>query len=418
MENLKNQLTTTLRNAPSGVHFVVYGPKYKNGEYLNDLKCIVYGVEKKLPISQLNENQIIPKKINIDGIEYTTDVIERKKLKPNTCYEESDSRIQFLRSRVRPLSGGLEISPQQSFVQNQNGSFSYWVGTLGFLAIDNNDNRLVGVTNAHVMLKDPFVNSEKNPNGETSSISDQMTYTGFGTYPNRILQFGSSTGIVNFSTDGIGTPKRYVPYSSTTPNYVDGAIFSINQNAVNLFSASQALDGTFAMPFCTTNEIDSILSNQYQIYSVGRTTGPKGPNCPMVVHYYGSAFVDFERQGVTVETEWEDLIWYKFIDDSPDPSLQGDSGSGVIVNINGTYKIAGLLFAGNGYESAASRIDRVAQELNISAWNGSTVNYTPINPTISKIYRPITDTRKSITYNGKTYYLAGTERTTTPITNV
>lgn len=418
MEILKNHLTSTLRNAPSGVHFVVYGPKFKNGEYLNDTNCIVFGVEKKLPISELNENNIIPKKINLGGNEYLTDVVERKKMEANLCFKKTDPEVEFLNSRIRPLSGGLEISPLQSFVKNTDGSFGFWVGTLGFFAIDNIDGKLVGVTNSHVMLKDPFLNSEKNVNEEASAISDKITYTGFGSFQNRILQFGSNTGTVNFNVDSIGTPKRYVPYSSTTANHVDGAIFSVNRNVVNLYSASQALNGTFGMPFCTTNELNSLLTNAYPIYSVGRTTGPKGPNCPMVVHFYGSTNVDFERQGVVVSTEWEDLLWYKFLDNSDSPSLKGDSGSCVIANINGTYKIAGLLFAGNGMESAACRIDRVAQELNISAWDGSTVNYTNNIPTISKIYRPLNDNRKTIVYNGKTYHLAGTEITTTEITNV
>lgn len=418
MEFLSHQLTTTLRNAPSGVHFVVYGPKFKNGEYLKDKKCIVYGVEKKLPFSQLNDDQIIPKTINIDGVEYATDVIERKKLKPQLCFQPNDPEVQFLRSRVRPLSGGLEISPVQSFVRNTNGTFSYWVGTLGFLAIDNSDGRLVGVTNAHVMLEDAFENSGKNRNGQTSSIADPKVYPGFGTFPNRVLQFGSNTSTFNFNTDAIGTPKRYIPFTPTGINYVDGALFTINQGAVNSFSAAQALEDTYAMPFCTTIEIDELLVLNNPIYSVGRTTGPKGPNCPMEVFYYGSATVAFERQGIEIDTEWEDLIWYRFIDGSDSPSLGGDSGSAVIADIDGTYKIAGLLFAGNGDESVACRIDRVAQQLNISPWNGTSVNYTPNNPTITKIYRPISDARRQITYNGKTYYLAGTERTSTPITNV
>jgi hypothetical protein len=417
MDNiLQEQITKTLNESPSGVNFVIYGPKFKNGEYLNDTQCLIFGVEKKLPLSELNENELIPDKINLDGTEYKTDVVESQKIKRLLCYESTAPEVQFLRSRVRPLSGGLEISPIQSF-ESVNGFFNYWVGTLGFLAIDNVDNILVGVTNGHVMVKDFFFSNEKNSAAETTSIFDQKTFSGLGTFQNKILQFGSSIGNVNFTSDSIGTPKRYVPISSLSANRVDGALFTINQNTVNSFSAAQALSGTFGMPFCTTAEINQLQSNAYPIYSVGRTTGPKGPNCPLVVYGYGSVVVDYYKQGNEVSTTWQDTIFFKYPDDSYGPILGGDSGSALIANINGTYKIAGLVFAGNNFMGVASRIDRVVQELNISPWNGGNVNYISNNPTVSKIYRPPSDTRTSIVHNGRTYFLAGCERTSTPITN-
>ena len=49
-----------------------------------------------------------------------------------------------------------------------------------------------------------------------------------------------------------------------------------------------------------------------------------------------------------------------------------DSGSALAAYIDGVWKIIGLCFAGSTYYGMACRIDNVAAQLNISAWDGTT----------------------------------------------
>lgn len=429
MDSIQDTITDTLKTAPSGVHGILYGPKTKNNNILNQ-DGFVFLVEKKLPISQLNPDDIIPKTISIDGSEYVTDVVESPKFKLNQCYSLTDSKVVKLQSRLRPLSGGIEISALSTWSQTSPYQFNYSVGTVGFLAKDNEDNTLVGVTNNHVIVEDAFASAEKDPDLPASSIVDAKKFSNglTGTYSNRILQFGSVNGTVNFNNDKVGTPKRYVSIYENQPNYVDGAIFSIDPNVFNSSSSSQTfLPNSYAMPFCTTSEVNSLSTNLNAIYNVGRTTGPKGTNCPLVVYGYGSTYIPFLRQGSEVEIIFSNVLFYRFQDSSNLPIYYGDSGSSIIANINGSLKIAGLAFAGNSGGDldnptstlgVACRIDKVAEQLNISAWNGSNINSSGTSPKVLQLIRPYTDTRTSIVSGGKKFYLAGTVVTNTPYSNV
>jgi hypothetical protein len=429
MDSLQEKITETLSTSPSGVHAILYGPKTKANNVLNQ-DGLVFLVEKKLPISQLTPDEIIPKIISLDGSDYVTDVVESPKFKRNQCYSLTDSKVVKLQSRLRPLSGGIEISALSTWGQTSPYQFNYSVGTVGFLAKDNEDNKLVGVTNNHVIVQDAFVSSEKDPDSITSSIVDSQKFTNglTGTYSNRILQFGSVNGTVNFSNDKVGTPKRYVSIYENQPNHVDGALFTIDPSVFNSSSCSQTfLPDSYAMPFCSTTEVNTLSTNLYPIYNVGRTTGPKGTNCPLVVYGYGSVSVPFLRQDEEVEAIFSNVLFYRFQDSSNLPIYYGDSGSCIVANINGSLKIAGLAFAGNSGGdmdnptsslAVASRIDKVAQELNISAWDGSSINSSGSTPKILQLIRPYTDTRTSIISGGKKFYLAGTVFTNTPYSNV
>jgi hypothetical protein len=426
MNTLQQYIKTLLTNSPSGVHGIIYGPKKKNGNLTNQ-DSLIYFVEKKLPVSEIPENEIIPKNINISNKQYVTDVVQMKQFVLNQCYDLSDQAVVYLQTKQRPLSGGLEISNLAGWKDTGSG-FTISYGTLGFFAVDNTDGTLVGVTNNHVIVNDAFVNTEKNPLSALSTIFDKITILSSQRNPS-VLQFGSAIGNVNLNTDSIGVPKRYVPISQYQYNTVDAALIAINPSTVNSSSASQAeLLNSFAMPFATTNEVTSLSSNSTTIYNVGRTTGPKGTNCPLVVYGSGSVNVRFIRQNASTLITMSDVFVYHFTDLSNLPIYGGDSGSAIIGNFGGTYKIVGLAFAGDTNEDiynptstygVACRIDNIAQQLNISAWNGNSTNFNDLNTdNLLKIYRPLNDTRTNIQYNGKTYYQAGILKTNSPDTNI
>ena len=427
-ENIRNLLI----NAPQGVHSIFYGFKTKNNENTGE-SAIIYIVDKKLPIKEIPEDQLLPSTINISGEQHLTDVIETSRFKTNQCLPLTDQSIKNLNMKVRPLSGGLMISSLSNWKQPSPYSFTYEVGTLGLLAIDNIDGKLVAVTNNHVIINDSSLTSERNSSSVVDSIIDPIIFNysgGYnGTFNASVLQFDYINFNVNFANDSIGQPKRYVPLSLNNANTVDAALISLVSGNTDNNSCSQAqIPFTYAIPFASSLEIDNIFSNSINLYSVGRTTGAKGSNCPLICSgINGSFYVSYNKQGIDVSYIMSDVIVYRFVDSSNLPIFSGDSGSAVIGDFSGTNKIVGLAFAGNSSGTItnnptstfaiASRIDNVAQSLNISAWLGDTPQYNT-NTNISKIYRPITDTRESIVYNGKTYYQAGLVSNSSPITDV
>jgi len=97
------------------------------------------------------------------------------------------------------------------------------------------------------------------------------------------------------------------------------------------------------------------------------------------------------------------------------PINSGDSGSALLANIDGTVKIIGLCFAGStsgsvdGYFTIgrACRIDRVAEELNISAFTGQSINYS--DTTIPQVhYEAGFSSLSSVTINGNKFHQLGT----------
>lgn len=434
MQHFKQKIKEVLNN--TNAHSVFYGKKMVNGVY-NGEYAIIHMVTKKRPVEELPDEMVIPKEYNINGQIYKTDVIEKPTLKAQQCYPLGDPSIVFLNTRIRPLSGGLEIANLATFTGD-----SIYVGTLGLIAVDNVDGTLVGVTNLHVAITDGFYSSDKDPNSQTWTIVDKINVPNIGTVDQAILQFGSADNWVyqnNYIQNTIGAPKRYMPltdnYNPTDPNTkentIDAAIFALNAGNTDSSSASIAeLANSYALPFATTQELDSLAFDfnvVSEVYSVGRTTGPRGPNCPLQVFGYGATTVSgYKKQGVGTFVDFIDVFFCEFKDSSNLPSYEGDSGSAVIGNFNGTYKILGLLFAGDSDPNNPTstfftfcRIDYIAANLNIAAWDGLYSNFKSASPdNASKIYRPLLDDRVSITYQGKTYWQCGIEETSTDYTSV
>jgi hypothetical protein len=432
MKNLQEKFREMLINSPSGVHGIFYSTKIKKGKDTGEIS-ITHFVENKLPLNKLNPNDVIPKILIINDTKYITDVVQSGIFKTKQCNDLTSQSVVELKSRVRPLSGGLEISDLATWVQLPNGGWSLETGTLGFLAKDNMDGTLVGVTNAHVIIKDPFLVSERSIYNGAYNIYDPVVFNDpnqlTATYPASILQFGSSGGFINFNNDSIGIHKRYIPVSETQYNDVDCALIAINKSAANSSSAGQAgLPNSFGIPFATSTEIENLVGSNTPIYSVGAFTGPKGVTCPMKVYGIGNVYVTYNKQGNSRLVLQSDVLLYKFVDSSLLPIFSGDSGSAIIANINGVYKIIGLAFAGdtsrkNGQpystHGIACRIDNVANALDISAWDGGDIKYSDTNADhLSRIIRPANETRVSIEYNGKVYYQVGLENTSLPDTNI
>lgn len=399
-ESIKEKIQELFKSTPDNVG-VSYGKKVTNGEFTGEVG-IVFSVERKLPLENIDENQILPSSINIDGVDYVTDVIQVGIVKTlvcdsttlNNCYGWQTS-APGNRATIRPLVGGISVT-------SNNNSNS--VGTLGFIAVDSTTQALVGVSNNHVVIGDAFYTSDRNINGIIQNeLSD-------GVYQN-----GESSETPD---KYIGQVLRYVPIKLPTqsppypPNQVDGALVSVaSADISNTESFKQfGLSYTNPMPFASTAEIDSLLSLNPSVYSSGRTSGAKGEGvCTLVISAVGSSsFVNgYNLQNVDQSVYFTDLI--EFTRTNPDctyPIAPGDSGSALIASFGGTWKIIGLVFAGSDYIGYACRIDEVAAQLGIEAWDGTAKNYID-NSSVQYITVNGASNNKTLICNTDEYWQVG-----------
>lgn len=393
-DELLLELENQFDNTPDYVVGVSYGFKKKNGQK-TDQKSIIYKVLKKKPSIEIPQNEVIPEKLAINGQEYITDVVEGTKSTFFNCFSsESDPSIQRLRgnpSLLAPMRGGNElVLMPDKWTGPDSATSSYSTGTLGFFAVDNYDGKVVGITNSHVACLHRVFCNERNIEAENPE-----PYNSYDPRPWEnilpTLKIAPSCAAWNGSniTNASVNIKRYMPITLLGRNYVDCALLIMNSGNVpataNAFIDSTSYqvwqpigepDYPTHMPFATTQELNNLLSSNPNLYSTGRRTGPKGwspiSSCILRVTEIG---VNETLSGEEGDSYWSDVIKMQYEDGAGSPARPGDSGSVVIADFSGTRKIVGLLFAGNEAESYGlfCRIDRVADTMNIRAWDASYV---------------------------------------------
>lgn len=340
---------------------VGYGFKRTNGQFTSE-KSIIFGVKRKLPIEEVNERDLIPSKIDILGGSIKTDVIERPKILAATNCNGFSSDW-----KTNPPSNRNKIRPIQSGTSAVNSTDrASHACTLGFLARDNSDNSIVGVTNIHCSASEPF-------------SSGYGSY--FGVYAaNELIQPSEQYGSLNIE---IGFLKRLKYLNLQDYNYSDVSIYSLLPSELSEAStyAQHNLNITANLPFATTSELDNLLDIDPLLYSSGRTTGAKGEglvklrvsqiHSSLTIGGYGSSnqSVDFKECISFIATPSSSRPFDTYCDN---PIYPGDSGSALIADINGIKKIIGLVFAANMgsneqvTEGYACRIDKVASDICIS----------------------------------------------------
>jgi hypothetical protein len=363
------------------------------------------------------------------------------------------------RQTQRPLKGGISITSTSHSTPFSNAGS---VGTMGLICQDVFSDALVGLTNNHVVIRDAFYTNQRtftNPQNEFDLTDSSATIQGDFVY-----QTGESQPVIPGGANEIGRVLRYVPiYTSASTaaninlvNRVDGAIFSLyctsstGQTIIDFTSSFQqlGLSYTSSMPFASTVEIDNLLSTNPELYCSGRTTGPKGSPgtlCPIRVFSFSSFPIQYPLQGTLTTSYFTNIISFVKPADSssylpsgsgavnvcPYPVWGGDSGSTLIANIGGVWKIVGLVFAGNGisynpqtnypitsigqpYQVASSighacRIDQVASQLKIKAWTGS---IAPVVDHDTIEYKTVSGSNNTpaLTCSGSEYFQVGLTR--------
>ena len=412
IENIKLKIQELAMSTPN-VNSISYGYKFV-GNIQTDELCIMYGVQEKKPLSELSPEEILPSEINVGEQVLKTDVykVSRAELLAcnAACGQIAGPNSADNRAFTRPLKGGLSITSTNNVSS---------VGTMGFIAVHTETQTLVGVTNNHVTIQDAFFTSERNLAGVIKNEYSPVDY---------IYQNGETGSIPVDPNYTIGQSLRYVPIvkQATGSNYVDGAIFSLEAADVDITTSYQQAgvsDYTLPLPFASTSEINNLLTTNPMLYSSGRTTGPKGGiTCPMrIFSIFSVANLTYNLQGVATLCQFLDQI--VFVKPENDPSLSnvcaypvysGDSGSALIADFSGVRKIIGLVFAGAGngsgsgiaYYGYANRIDRVASELGIEAWDGTAKGYVnPASITYKTTYNG--SSNKILNCDGTDYWQVG-----------
>jgi hypothetical protein len=435
-EPIKQKIEELFQSTPDYVG-VGWGHKFNKEELTNE-HSILFNVPKKLPLSEIPEEEHLPSTVEIDGVIYKTDVIEVGHVVPlacpqttlNTCYTWTWFNYQLTpggpiypagnippgnRGVIRPMQGGISITSANNLGK---------VGTLGFLAVDNAKNALVGVTNNHVVVNTAFYTNYRSVTN-SNEYQDQYYQPGEGNFQ----------GNPNYV---VGEVVRYVPIlPQPCINQVDGALVTIDPSKVtNAESFKQYGTSILTpMPFATTAEINQLDINTTLLVSSGRSSGVKSPtSCGIRLKSINTSvplsvvvppppaapYGGYNLNNTPTGANFTNVIQFMRTDlesngdpSCPFPIYGGDSGSALCAYIGGVWKIIGLVFAGSDYWGFANRIDEVAAQLNISAWDGTTKEYFD---TGSRQY--ITtgggNTNKTFTCASNIYWQVGTTSLTNP----
>ena len=465
-------------NTPSDVG-VGYSFKQTGGVYNGEI-CISFIVKEKKPLSELSEHEVLPFEIKINNdLTIKTDVIQVGEISVLQCSRTTPITAvpplcePFIltpptnRSAFATLKGGISISS----VNQGNAK-----GTLGMIVQDVNTNALVGLTNNHVVVGNAISAQYQNLNavlGSNFPITNEIIPSNFSCQPGESgylsnLKFGQViryVPLIPYATGASNIPvgSWYLsPVLTPIKNRVDAALVSIDCTKID-FNQSFKISGfellmPNPLPFATTAEIDNLMVTNPQLYSSGRSTGPKGlgtPGCELRLFginiaptpvggykWHNSGGVQYSTWG-----EYENRLigFYKPSGNAAQPHClwpcaAGDSGSMLIANfgtqVSPNFKVIGLVFAGNSnptypYATGAQnvfnwnfgpysqwlgfacRIDDVANQLGIKAWTGGTAPL--VNPnSISMITLPGLNPITATTCLNEYYYQVGTTMVQSP----
>lgn len=401
--NKINEELPKLKEISSNIENICLGKKIKDGIVTNDLS-VVYVVKEKKDLSEIPESELIPSEVSVDNNNFKTDVIEIPVFNINPCPTEFTTECEFSpvpnKSYIRPLQGGISIR------KTSDG-----IGTLGFFAKHTPTGALVGVSNAHVLRYYPL--SVSNWCDDTDCI------TNYNTLSEYVYQPGESS---SYETEQykIGRVMYSYPLStSSSQNKADVAILAVSESVISGSDSYKQYGLSMNQPpeFATTEEIDSIITNNIPLAASGRSTGPKeGDLCGLSILQSNISILVSQYRHNKPGYSWtlpfsEQMTYTRINSDCPDPSIPGDSGSAVLGNFSGTWKIVGLNFAGGTTGSGIdigvfNRIDKVAEFMQIESWDGGTTNFIDFdNPEYFTVSGQDSDLTKDV--GGEVYWQAG-----------
>jgi hypothetical protein len=363
------------------------GTKIKNGVDTGE-PCLVVGVTKKVRSEDLRNEDLIPELI---GDNLQTDVVEESELSRFGNCGLSESLGQGVppygpcdghdyNSSGDPFAnalGGISIGP--------NDPLRRWSGTLGFIAKDVTDSKLVGVSNNHVL--GDYVDTDYSPLGcylENGELLDEFK---LNEDMSPLVQNMIQTPSVPDSSRNsviLGEVKRAIATkwgSSVLPaNTVDAAIVELTEDIHPMTDLAHLSESALKVAVAKIGE---------RVSKSGRTTGVTGVSSStrIVSTNYTVAIGSGCEDGL--KTKFTDCIKFNWNAERSNNweffSYAGDSGSAIMMDEATGSSLVGLLFAGTYFQNSTSmpnppygtgvacKIQNVFSALNIEAWNGNVI---------------------------------------------
>lgn len=304
----------------SGVVNLGIGVKEING-LLTDQICYRIYVSKKLPPHEIPADQLIPAEMN----GFTTDILD---------WEEYEEMVLDA-SKARPLLGGVQIKNDHYRFGSTRG-----VGTLGCLAVMNDgSNKLVGLTNEHVVRLNP---------------AD------------------------NIIGKDIGQPHKIKKCCGCTYNVIGKVLGAVKNFEVD----------------CAIIDLDSDIASEIirndkrgEIKEIGKLSGSAPAVATDIVTKRGAA--TGLTQGTIVDVAF-DLTNQILIRPLPAHAKFADFGDSGSVIVNAAKKVVGLLWAANRTQKAqgvANHIGPVLSALNIRIFVAPPVTTISVDPADTKTHQ-------------------------------
>ena len=375
-----------------GVTAVGLGKKIIGGTQ-TDTIGITFGVKVK----ETNPENMLPTSVDIDGITYVTDVIEIGEIAFASCPANQPGYAP-----TSYIVSGIAIA--EGHVDPSLGYIVLTGGTLGIIAMHTETNALVGVTAAHILAdasRSDTVDRQALINAYRRDDNGGNGFMQFN-YPFRYsIQFYTyaTSGQANF----IGTSFYYKPLKVKPVidpdrfNQIDACLInfftSLSPDLISVIpntagTSLEIITGfdpswksylvkdipeiTDAMPFATTAELNALITSPPSfVSSTGAGSGAKnGPVCGLKIDGIGVT-TSFTYSSIPGTVYFEDLISFSRITPGLSTVFGFDSGASLVAKIGGVWKIIGLVIGGNETVGYACRIDHIASELGIQAWDGS-----------------------------------------------
>lgn len=367
---------------------------------IGDTQTDTIGIRFGVKVKEANPENMLPTSVDIDGITYVTDVVEIGEIEFAACPATPIDPNPYEKYVVSGMSF-INIYYINRANYSQGTAYTY-NGTFGFVAYHTQKKVLVGVTAAH-LLYDASIASADNRKTSVNAFFTQNTAVGY-------IQFNYPYVQQNLFLNGAGQGFNYiagllsyVPLKvkpETDPNrfnQVDACLtYFIGANTLtavipNYVGATTSLELdpfydpswrsyhvkgipeiTSPMPFATGPELNALITNPpSQVSSSGSASGPKhGLECGLKIDAIGET-INLTSSTMTGPVYFDEIISFSRITPGLPVVLPGDSGAALIAKIGGIWKIIGLVIGGNATVGYACRIDKIAEQLGIEAWDGS-----------------------------------------------
>lgn len=348
-----------------------------------------------------------------------------------------------------PRQDLLCIGSPLSIILNYGSGATPWPGgraytecTLGFLAVEKATDTLVGITIGNLLNTNPTITQDRtDPEntlpteiisniykypfsfvyGKYSTVGSNMYIVGQTCNGNPLYSTPSSGPIVyNQVNAGMIYPSAYwtgSPTATVVTNNTQGFDPSWKLQPYNFTSITL----TEAMTFATTAELNAITTST-EIFIAGFNQF-KYADCGVKIDSVNTTYT-FSFNNVPGTFPFNNLLSFTRRDPAcGDPVMDKDVGATIAAYIAGKWKIIGIVIGFNGATGYGSRIDYIANELNIEAWDGTMKSFNSIQWNV--IYnndtapvgfktKPGLNTIKSFEENNTVYRQIGTSTLTLP----